>query len=72
VQNNAIRFSAKLKGRDSITWQIRPWNSYNRRFKLRHNLLSRLISNEESHASLTNSYGELITTDTKNPTSTWS
>ncbi|KAF6032768.1 hypothetical protein EB796_008924 [Bugula neritina] len=42
VQNNAIRFIAKLKGRDSITAARDKLNLetlHDRRFKLRHKLL---------------------------------
>ena len=59
VQNNAIWFIAKLKGRDSITAARDKLNLEilaNRRFKLRHKLLLQLLSNEKNHASLTNSY----------------
>ncbi|KAF6020634.1 hypothetical protein EB796_021051 [Bugula neritina] len=66
VQNNAIRFIAKLKGRDSITAASDKLNLEtlpDRRFKLRHKLLLRLLSNEKNHASLTCSY-ELMNSKT--------
>ncbi|KAF6033852.1 hypothetical protein EB796_007840 [Bugula neritina] len=67
VQNNAIRFITKLKSRDSITAAHDKLNLEtltNRRFKLRYNLLLRLLSNEGNHASLTNSYDELMNSKT--------
>jgi len=67
--NNAIRFISKLKGRDSITAARDKLNLEtltDRRFKLRHKLLLRLLSNEENHASLTNSYDELVNSKTQN------
>jgi len=73
VQNNAIRFIAKLKGGDSITVAHDKLNLEtftDRRFKLRHNLLLQFPSNEENHASLTNSYDELNNSKTQNARST--
>jgi len=73
VQNNAIKFIDKLKGRDSITAARDKLNLETLadiRFKLRHELLLRLLSNEENHASLTNSYDELMNSKTQNTRST--
>ena len=62
VQNNAIRFISKLKGRDSITearGKLNLQTLCERRQNSRRSLLMRLLSSEENHSSLISSYDEL-------------
>jgi hypothetical protein len=63
VQHSAIRFISTLKGRDSVTAareKLELETLADRRTKIRHALLLRLLSNEEKHESLTAAYEELI------------
>ena len=63
VQNSAIRFISKLKGRESITMareNLQIETLAERRTKIRHSLLLRLLSKEENHNTLISSYDELM------------
>ena len=56
VQHNAIRFISTLKGRDSVTSareKLELETLADRRTKIRHALLLRLLSHEENNKSLT-------------------
>ena len=63
VQHNAISFISTLKGRDSVTAareKLELETLADRRTKIRHALLLRLLSHEENNESLTSAYDELI------------
>lgn len=63
VQNNALRFICKLKGRDSITKALDTLNMQTlceRRKVSRQNLLMRLLSSDQNHNSLITTYDELM------------
>ena len=63
VQHNAIRFICQLKGRESITEarnNLQLDTLADRRTKIRHALLMRILSKEENHESLSSSYDELM------------
>ena len=63
VQNKAIRYISGIKGRESITAareKLRLSTLTDRRMKIRHLLLHRILSKEENHNALADSYDELI------------
>ena len=67
MQNDAIQFICKLKGRDGVTGALEKLDVQtlsDRRKTSRCNLLLRLLPSEENHCPLIDSYDELMTTRT--------
>lgn len=63
VQHSAIRFISKLKGRESITEarnNLQLETLADRRTKIRHALLMRILSRKENHTSLSSAYDKLM------------
>ena len=63
VQHRAIRFISTLKGKESVTEarkKLKLETLADRRTKIRHALLLRLLSHEENNESLISAYDELI------------
>ena len=73
IQNKAVRFISNIKGRESVTEAREKLcldTLVNRRKKIRHNLLLRLLSNEEHHRLLVNDYDELCSDNPDNTPTT--
>ena len=63
IQNKAVRFISNIKGRGSLSEareQLHLDTLVNRRKKIRHHRLLRLLSNEEHHRLLVNDYDKLF------------
>ena len=68
LQHKAARFICNLRGRQSITEALKKLELstlYDRRKASRHNLLMRLLSKEEIHSSLIDTYEELMSEQSK-------
>ena len=67
VQNCAVRFISNLKGRESVTKASRELNLEtlsDRRMSARHNLLMKILSKDDNHPALIDSYDEIMNTRT--------
>ena len=73
IQNKAVRFISNIKRGESVTEagkKLRLDTLFNRRKKIRHSLLLRLLSNEEHHHLLVNDYDELCSDNPDNTPTT--
>ena len=73
IQHKAVRFIAKLKGRESVTAareRLLIDTLATRRCNIRRNLLLRLLSNEQYHNVLVDDYDELLSNNTDNTPAT--
>ena len=73
IQNKAVRFISNIKGRKSVTEAREKLcldTLVNRQMKIRHNLILRLLSNEEHHRLLVNDYDELCSDSPDNTPTT--
>ena len=69
----AVRFISNIKGRERVTEARKKLcldTLVNRRKKIRHNLLLRLLSNEEHHRLLVNDYDKLCSDNPDNTPTT--